>query len=233
MLRAEHITKSFGGISLIEEASLYIRAGDIVGIMGDNGTGKTTFFNILTGMVKPESGQLWFDEENITSTTPLVRAQKGMVRLFQKPRVFAKQTLVENLLAAVHQHPGEIWWKYFVQYPQIKKFEAHACQEAYDVLEIIGLMGKSSHLGEELSYGQQKLLSFGMLLMNKPRLILLDEFFAGVSEEMVLKMMDVLKSLQAKGIAILMIEHHQEALFQICDRVCVLQNGTFQAKKVN
>ena len=227
ILEIQNISKTYGGNELLSNTSLNMPIGKIFGLIGSNGSGKTTLFNIITGLEKADEGSIVFNNQDISNFTARHRASQGIGRLFQQPRIFQNLSLEDNLLAAVTNHPGEQVINYFTSYGKIKGFENKKKKEAQSILEDLKLADKQYNKAGELSYGQQKLLSFGMQLINNPKLILLDEFFAGVANQMIEEMSIIIKKLTNNKISILMIEHNAETLQNLCDEVYRLENKQF------
>ena len=208
VLSVEGIRKSFGGVAAVNGPTFGIEAGEITGLIGPNGSGKTTLFNLITGVLDPDAGRIVFDGQSIGGWQPHRITERGLARTFQITRVFARMTVWENMLV-VPQRDGE----------------AAATELASDLLRRVNLFDWRERYGAELSYGQQKLLELVRALMLQPSLILLDEPFAGVNPTMVQTILELIRSLQAEGRTIFVIDHAMTIMMGLCQRILVLDMG--------
>lgn len=233
VLYIKNLSKHFGGIKVADEINLSIHQNTITGIYGDNGVGKTTLFNLISGFEKPDAGQIYFRGQNITNKNVLQRAKSGMGRLFQTPRIFPEVTVFNNLLAASRHSTGHTPLNYLFNNKTIKEEEGINRKKAMEILEHFSLTPKSNLKAYELSVGERKLLSLGSLLMNETSFILLDELSSGLNNMMIERLSSILKSLTdivgksdpEKGLSILMIEHDIGFLRNICEEQYRMQNG--------
>jgi branched-chain amino acid transport system ATP-binding protein len=213
MLRAIEIEKRFGGLEVLTDLSLEVSEGEICGLIGPNGAGKTTFFNIVSGLLRPNGGSLLFKGEDITGAAPKDIARMGVGRTFQITRPYPTFTTRDNLL------PGLL---YSGGYRNI----SDARVEADRLIEFIGLQGKRDMLGRNLTMSEKKRLEIGRALATDPDLILLDEVFAGLSQEDMVELIDLVRQIRDdRGVTVLLIEHVMEATMEVCDRITVLANG--------
>lgn len=220
-----NLSKHYGGINVADDIDFSIPMQSIVGIYGDNGAGKTTFFNLISGFEHPDSGQIWMKNVNISNKSVLQRAQMGMGRLFQKPRLFSGVTVFDNLLAAANLSKGHHLLNYLFKYNQIIKEDFDNKQRASQILHQFSLGSKENLKAHELSVGERKLLSLGCLLMNGADFILLDELSSGLNRIMIDNLIIVLNDLNKSGITFLLIEHNKEFLKSVCNEVFLMQNG--------
>lgn len=219
------VSKSFDGQQVLREVSLHINRKSIVALFGENGSGKSTLFNIICGFAVPDSGQILYNGRELAGKAATFIARAGIGRVWQTPRVFKNLTVVDNLSTAAGYHPGEDWMNYFLRLKKIKNHERHLQQSALSCAAEMGLSKNMFQIAGELSFGQQKLLSLGMLLMNGADTILLDEPFAGVSVLMVNHICEVLDSLREAGKAICIIEHNRSKARQLADECVILEKG--------
>jgi ABC-type branched-subunit amino acid transport system ATPase component len=217
LLEATGLTKRFGGVTAVAECSFAVPAGTITALIGPNGSGKTTVFNLLTGYLRADSGQVAFDGRRVRRPNPTALYRRGLTRTFQQARVFRKLSLIENLTVGISQP----WSALFRR--DVGRAD-HA--RAEEVLAEFELAGLAQNLASELSFGQQKLLEFATVLMARPRLVLLDEPTSGVNPVMVEHMERHIRDLHAQGITFLVVEHDMNLVMRLCDPVIVMDHGT-------
>src|SRR5439155_23925281 len=191
VLEVDGLTKRFGGLTAVEDCSFSVRSGTVTALIGPNGSGKTTVFNLITGYIRADAGRVGFDGRWIRRPDPASLSRRGLTRTFQQARVFGELTLIENLTVGVHQP----WWSLFR-----RDVPPDDRAMAREVLEEFGLAGLAEHPARELSYGQQKLLEFASSLMGRPTLILLDEPTAGVNPVMIEVMERRIRDLHQQGV---------------------------------
>jgi ABC-type branched-subunit amino acid transport system ATPase component len=228
ILEVRNIAKHFNGLKVLQDVSLSIPSATISSLFGENGSGKTTLFHILSGFLKPDSGSVYFNGKEIDKLTSVEIAKLGISRGWQTPRIFKNLSVLDNLLLATHNHPGEKVSNYFLHLKRILSFEQAQKARAGSISEQILLSGKLGKTGGSLSLGQQKLLSIGMLLMSEAELLFLDEPFAGVSGQMVDQISQTLKTLKESGKTIVIIEHNRAKAKEISDAVFFLVKGKIQ-----
>jgi ABC-type branched-subunit amino acid transport system ATPase component len=217
LLEAQGLTKRFGGVAAVDDCSFAVPEGTITALVGPNGSGKTTVFNLLTGYLRADAGSVAFGGRRVRRPDPTRLARAGLSRTFQQARVFPELTLVENLVVAIQQP-----WHAVVRRAVGRADE----RRALAVLEEFGLVGHARARAATLSYGQKKLLEFAAVLMGEPRLVLLDEPTAGVNPVMVEAMERHVRELHARGLTFLVVEHNMNLVMRLCDPVVVLAQGT-------
>jgi branched-chain amino acid transport system ATP-binding protein len=205
------LSKEFGGIHAVEKLSFRLDRGEIVGLIGPNGSGKTTTINMVTGMLKPDGGSIVVEREQMARSPAHQFARRGIARTFQVPRLFRRMTVIENLMVPALSDRSES--------------HAGAAGRAREILAFLRL----DHLAEEyaraLSGGQQKLLELGRALMLRPRLLLLDEPFAGVHPRLLEQIIDHINSLNQEGHTIVVVDHNLEAIQSVVNRTIVMTQG--------
>jgi len=227
LLEAKNITKTFGGLTAVNDVTLTIEQGRIVSVIGPNGAGKTTFFNILTGIYKPDKGTVTFDGKSIAGNRPDQIAALGMRRTFQNIRLFGNMTVLENVLVGMHTHLHAPFWQIITRAPGVRREEAKAREEARAHLAYVGLDGKRDELAKNLPYGDQRRLEIARALAGKPRLILLDEPTAGMNPQETAEATDLIQRLRDDlGLTVVLIEHHMRLVMSISERITVLDYGT-------
>jgi ABC-type branched-subunit amino acid transport system ATPase component len=212
-LRAEGVTKSFGGVQALDDCTLTARAGQITGLIGPNGSGKTTLFNVMTGYEKSDSGQVFLDDAPITGAPPHRVFSLGIARTFQLTRIFPRLTVLENMLVPA-QHG--------------RSRRAHR-EHAMDLLAFTGIAGHAGALAGTLSYGQRKLLELSYVLVCEPAVVLLDEPAGGVNPSLIHHISDRIRELNRSGRTFLIVEHNMDFVMGLCDQVTVLDSGSVVA----
>lgn len=201
------VSKRFGGIQAVSNATLAIREGIVTGVIGPNGSGKSTLFNLVTGLDHPDSGAVRFNRQDVSRLGPDAINRLGIGRTFQLTRLFGKMTVLENLVVVSRSGRRE------------------AGERAMELLQTLGLAGLWSEYAENLSYGQQKLVEFLRLSMSEPSLILLDEPFAGVNPVMERKLLAQLRAWIEAGKTVLLTDHEMAIMMELCQEIFVLDHG--------
>jgi branched-chain amino acid transport system ATP-binding protein len=231
-LRVEHLRKTFGGITAVDDTSFEIEEGKITGLIGPNGAGKSTTFNLITGFLSPDSGSVELYGEDITGMAPYNIADRGMVRTFQIARELSEMTVLENMMLAPKHQQGEALWRSVVPgaRAQVKEDEQAVLERAWEMLDFFDI----DHLAEEyagnLSGGQRKLLEMARALMTDPDILLLDEPFAGVNPSLEEKLIEHIHELREQGYTFLLVEHDIDLIMENCSRVLVLHQGKLLAE---
>jgi neutral amino acid transport system ATP-binding protein len=217
LLEARGLTKRFGGVAAVSDCSFAVPEGTITALVGPNGSGKTTVFNLVTGYLRADAGAVAFGGRALRRPEPTRLARAGLTRTFQQARVFPELTLVENLVVAIQQP-----WHALARRAISRGDETRALT----LLEEFGLAGHARARAATLSFGQKKLLEFAAVLMGEPRLVLLDEPTAGVNPVMVETIERRVRALHARGLTFLVVEHNMNLVMRLCDPVVVLDHGT-------
>lgn len=213
VLAVKDIARNFGGIRAVDGLSFAVQQAEIVGIIGPNGSGKSTLFNLLTGTLKPTAGTITLFDRDITNLPAYKIARAGLGRTFQIPALFVNMTVRENLWTSAVQFDWD-----------------NAVANADAVLEQLELTRVADDLASSLSGGQQRLLEMGRILMQKPKIALLDEVAAGVHPRLRQIMLDAIRTLRDAGTTFLIIEHDMELAQDICDRIIVMDAGKIVAE---
>ena len=226
MLKIKNVTKSFGGLTAVHDVTFQLDDTGITGLVGPNGSGKTTLFHLITGYYKLDRGKIHFNDTPISGLAPYLISRMGLVRTFQQTRVLPFLSALENLMAASPRQTGERISSVFFQPRRVKLEESKNREKAMQVLELLKLNSLDQHLAGRLSFGQQKLLELGRVLMAKPKMILLDEPTAGINPTLIRQLVDVIRELAGRGIQIFMIEHNMPLVAEICEKVFVMDAGS-------
>ena len=225
LLTADTIGKKFGGVIALKDVSLTVEKGEIVGMIGPNGSGKTTFINNLSGLYAPTSGRFMFNGEDITGLPAHVITGKGISRTFQNLRVFPNISVLENILIGLHCKISTSLWDVYAGVLKTRKVERQAREKAMAVLELADLAGRHDTLAKNLSYGKQRLLEICRAIVSDPHLLLLDEPCAGMNPVEMDDLAGFIRILQKKGITVFVIEHNMRFIMSVAERIIVLANG--------
>ncbi|MBI4734676.1 MAG: ABC transporter ATP-binding protein [candidate division NC10 bacterium] len=219
LLEIRQLSKHFFHLSALSHVSLSVEPGELLGLIGPNGSGKTTLFNCVTGVLRPSRGHVFYQGEDITKLTADAVYHRGISRTFQLIQLFPEMTVLENLLMAAQERTGTLFTRL------LRRDETEETDRALKLVEYLGLSGVKDNLAANLSYGQQKLLDFGMALMPDPQVILLDEPMAGVNPTMIKALVTHIQDLNARGYTFVVIEHNMEVVMSLCRRIVVLSQG--------
>ena len=226
MISFQNITVDFGGLRAVDQASFEIDRGRITGLIGPNGAGKTTAFNVIAGHVRPNTGTVMLDGQNITSLKPHQRAALGLARTFQIAHEFSRLTVVENLMAAAASPIGENLLNVVFRRNMFETEEREHYAFARETIKLLELDHLRDEKAGNLSGGQKKLVELGRALMRKPKIVLLDEIGAGINRTLLAKLADKIKLLnQERGLTFCLIEHDLDYVSKLCDHVLVMTQG--------
>ncbi len=226
LLEIRGVTKRFGGLLALDGVDLHLEEGMIASLIGPNGAGKTTLFHILTGIYRPDGGELRFLGHSLAGLSPHRIARLGICRTFQNIRLFGQMTALENVLVGMHARIEFRLWEVLFRATRLRAREKESEIRAAELLKIVGLEGKRLEWAQHLSYGDQRRLEIARALASAPRLLLLDEPTAGMNTSEAQALMALLKGLVGKYVqSILLIEHNMRVVMGISDRVTVLDYG--------
>ncbi|MCX8118606.1 MAG: ABC transporter ATP-binding protein [Desulfobacterota bacterium] len=225
MIETKGLSKSFGGVQAVSDCTFSLNGHAITGLIGPNGSGKTTLFNLITGFLLPDSGEIYFKGKRIDGRLPHEVASAGMVRTFQMTRVLAKMTVLDNMLIACPRQTGETLRSLFLKSKAIQEEEKAHRKRALELIEWVGLSHLKDQWAGNLSYGQQKLLELARALMANPKMILLDEPTAGINPMMIRTILELILKMKEWGVAFFIIEHNMDVVIELCEWVFVLDNG--------
>jgi branched-chain amino acid transport system ATP-binding protein len=210
LLSVQHVSKAFGGLRAVEAVTFDVGQGEIVGLIGPNGAGKTTLFNLISGFLRPDRGDIRFDGQSLLGLEPHQICARGLARTFQIVQPFANLTVAQNVMVGAFIHTAR---------------EAEARERALEILRFVGLLGKRSFPARSLTLAERKRLEVARALATEPRLLLLDEVMAGLNPREVQDVLGLLRDVRARGVTILVIEHVMHAIMRLCERIVVLHHG--------
>ena len=224
-LRVENLSKQFGGVRAVDDVSFTLSGGGIHALIGPNGAGKTTLFNLISGRVRPSGGQVLFDGDLITGLPAHRVAAKGIVRTFQLVRLFKKMSVADNVAVGCHLATRGGVAAALLRPAWSVRQEREVATYAREMLELVGLHDAEGQLAGHLTYGHQRLLEIARAVAARPRLLLLDEPAAGLNAEETARLADIISTIAARGIDVLLIEHDMELVMRVAARVIVLDFG--------
>ena len=215
LLRAEAVTRRFGGLVAVTDVTLEVRRGEILGLIGPNGAGKSTLFNLVAGAVPPSAGRIMFEGRDVTRLSAPERCATGIARTFQVPRSFDSMNVVENVLVGAlvrHAHA------------------AAARRRALDTLDFVGLADRAERRAGELTPPEKRRLEVARALATEPRLLLLDEVLTGLTPGEARRGVELVRRIRERGVTVVMVEHVMEVVMPLVDRAVVLHLGRLLAE---
>lgn len=226
MLETKKVSKSFGGLKAVNACSVRIEENSITGLIGPNGAGKTTLFNVITGFLKRDEGEIWLNDEEVGSLPPNEIALKGLVRTFQTAAGFANMTVMENMMIATPSLGKENVWNNLLNHKKIQLAERESVEKAGEILYFIGLYEKRDEYVQDLSGAEVKLLEVARQMMTDAKLFLLDEPMSGVLPAFQEKMVTYIRDIRDRlGLAFFIIEHNLAFMREVSDVVYVMNSG--------
>jgi ABC-type branched-subunit amino acid transport system ATPase component len=226
LLEVRDLVKHYGGVAAVDGAGFDVAAASVTALIGPNGAGKTTLFNIVSGFVRAEGGQIRFRGEPIEGWTPHRVAASGLVRTFQTARALTRMTVLENMLLAAPGQPGEHVWRLLLTPRAVGRHERANRKRARELLAFVQLDALADDYAGTLSGGQRKLLEFARALMAEPKMMLLDEPMAGVNPVLGEQLLAHVLELRAEqAMTFLLVEHDVEIVMSMCDTVIVMNEG--------
>ena len=226
LLDIQNLTKHFGGLVAVNDLSLSVHKGEILGLIGPNGAGKSTIIGMISSAISPTRGKCIFKDENITGLPPYRVSIKGIARVFQGNVLFLNLTVVKNVLVGMHNRDNIGFWGSLIGNSHSRKLEKAMNDKAMNILDQVGLAGKANDIAVNLSHGNQRLLCLAVALASDPELLLLDEPVTGMNAEEVSAMLSLIKVLREKhGTTMIVVEHNMKAIMSLSDRIAVVSYG--------
>lgn len=226
MLKIENLNLSFGGLKATNNICMHLKPGEITALIGPNGAGKTTLFNQITGVYRPDSGEIWFNGNRIDGKKPYEINSAGISRTYQVINLFRKMTVLENVQVGMHTRLKSGYWKNLIHSKSMKAEEKASLEKAYELLDFVGLTENAHDLAGSLSYGKQRLLEIVRGMANDPKLILLDEPAAGMNSAEKEDLNVLIRRIVERGISVLLVEHDMKLVMDIADSIYVIEYGT-------
>lgn len=226
----DRIGKNWGGVHVLRDVSLEVDGRGITGLIGPNGAGKSTLFGVISGNVKPEEGTISFEGVPLDRLSPVERARKGLLRTFQVPRPFINLTVRENLAVAARDVSGERLRNVFFRPSRVRQCEKDIASRLAGIIDVLNLRRVADVVASQLSGGQLKLLELGRLLMTEPRMILLDEPFAGVNPILTQEISQRIRDVNSQGVGFFIVEHDLAALSSIVKTLYAMDGGVLIAQ---
>jgi len=225
LLRAEGVTRSFGGVRALAGVSFTIATGEIYGLIGPNGAGKTTLFNVLTGLYRLDAGRFSFDGLPLEGLAPDKVAARGIARTFQNIRLFANLSALENVMIGRHLRTRAGVFGAMLRTRATRAEEAATERRALELLDYVGIRARANDRAGSLPYGDQRRLEIARALATEPKLLALDEPAAGMNPTEAEVLKRLIARIRADGMTVLLIEHNMRLVMNLCDRVLVLDYG--------
>jgi len=226
LLSIQSLTKRFGGLVAVNKVSFDVEMGSIVGLIGPNGAGKTTVFNLITGIYRPDEGEIRFKEKPIAGLRTHQIVSAGIGRTFQTIRLFQNLSVLENTLAGRHCRMKSGIFGAMLRLPGERREEKAALQAALQALEFVRLRPEAANLAKNLSYGNQRLLEVARALATQPQLVILDEPAGGMNEQETSSLIHLIRKMQEQGVTVLLIEHDMSLVMRVCEKIVVLEYGS-------
>lgn len=227
ILEISQLTKKFGGLTALNDVSFNVAENDIHGLIGPNGAGKSTMFKNIAGFYTPTKGDIKFEGKSIKGIEPSKIATQGIVRTFQETTLFEEMTVFENILVGTHKYAKSNLFSALLG--RDKKQQKKARGIAAETMEFMGLTERKDQLASELPLGSQRALAMAIALASKPKLLLMDEPFAGMNPEETNHMMTLTRKIKESGLTIVLVEHDMKAVMGLCDQLTVLNFGNLLA----
>lgn len=231
MIKTDGLSKHFGGLIAVSDFNVEIEKGELVGLIGPNGSGKTTIFNVITGLYKPTAGRIHFDGKNVTGLRPDKITALGIARTFQNIRLFSQLSVLDNVKVGHHLRLHSSPFVAALGLPTYRREEEEITQNSLRLLEAVGLADVAQEEAGGLPYGQQRKLEIARALATRPKLLLLDEPAAGMNPEEIRELMDFIHRIMEEfDLTVFLVEHQMRLIMGICPRILVLDHGVTIAR---
>jgi len=225
LLSVSRLSKNFGGLSAVSNLTFVVPGGSVVGLIGPNGAGKTTVFNLITGIYRPDQGEILFNGSSIIGLPTHRIVARGIARTFQTIRLFQNLSTLENVLAGYHCQMKTGLFGSLLHTGRQRREERQAVSIALKTLKFVGLEGQAEQTARNLSYGNQRLLEIARALATGPQLLILDEPAGGMNEQETTRLVELIRSIRDRGITILLIEHDMSLVMRVCEKIVVMEYG--------
>jgi len=227
LLKINNITKKFDGLTALNDVSIHVEAGQIRGLIGPNGAGKSTLFKIIAGFYRPTEGDISYEGQSIVGKQPSDIAQLGIVRTFQETTLFQDMSVLDNVLIGCHLQARSNVIEALFRLDRARQQQAE--DRALEILDFVGMADRREQMAAELPLGSQRSLAIAIGLAAQPKLLLMDEPFAGMNGEETGRMMELTRKIRDQGVTIVLVEHDMKAVMGLCDYLTVLNFGSLLA----
>jgi branched-chain amino acid transport system ATP-binding protein len=225
LIEVRELTKRFGGLVAVDRVSFDVEPGTIFTIIGPNGAGKSTLFKLITGFLRPSSGKVTFEGQEVTGLAAHAIARRGIVRTFQETTIFKEMTVLENVVVAHHLRGRASAFGFFIHSPQARRDEAGFRASAERIVDQLGLGTVKREVARNLPHGYLRGLGIALAMAANPKALLLDEPFSGMNNEETDRTVEMVRGIRARGTTVLLVEHDMRAVMRISDRILVLNFG--------
>jgi len=225
LLEVKDLSRSFGGLQAVNKVSFNVQKNNIKALIGPNGAGKTTLFNLISGMLSPDSGSIMFDGRPVHGLQPYQIASKGLARTFQHIKLFPKMTALENVMLGRHTHSRAGFISSMLSLPWTWKEEKAIREKSLEIMDFLGVSELAGSEATSLAYGQQRIVELARALACEPALLLLDEPAAGLNMRETAEMAHLITKIREMGITVLIVEHDMSLVMDISDEIIVLSYG--------
>jgi branched-chain amino acid transport system ATP-binding protein len=226
LLEVRDLTRRFGGLVAVNAVSFAVEEGEILAVIGPNGAGKSTLFKLITSFLRPSAGRVIFQGEEISGLKPHVVARRGVVRTFQETTIFREMTALQNVVVAHHRRCRATSLGIFLNSPAARADEAAFRMSAAEILDYLGLGAVKDTEARNLPHGYLRALGIAIAMAAEPKVLLLDEPFAGMNPEETERAVEMVRGIRERGVTVLLVEHDMSAVMRISDRIVVLNFGT-------
>ncbi|MCL4489002.1 MAG: ABC transporter ATP-binding protein [Chloroflexi bacterium] len=224
-LEIENLTMAFGGLVAVNDVSMTVKTGEIHGLIGPNGSGKTTIFNVVSGYYKPTQGKVAFDGATISGLPAHQITARGFARTFQNLRLFSSMTVLDNVLVAMGHHAKTQLWQQILDPVAVRREEKELTDRAMSLLTLLDIAEYSHKRATSLPYGNQRRVEMARALATDPKIVLLDEPAAGLNETETDVLRETLLKIRGSGVTIFLVEHDMKLVMNICDAITALDYG--------
>jgi branched-chain amino acid transport system ATP-binding protein len=225
LLEAKDLTRRFGGVTAVDSVNMIVRRGSVHGLIGPNGAGKTTLLNLVAGVLKVSSGGLQFRQRDITALSTAERARSGIRRTFQNLKLFLGMSALDNVAVGMHADTRSGFLDAVLRSPRHRREERDIVERSIQSLELVGLSAQAHLRASALAYGHRRLLEIARAIVSDPTLLLLDEPAAGLNETESEHVSELIGRIRARGITVVLVEHHMDVVMSVCDEITVLNHG--------
>lgn len=230
VLEVKNVSKVFGGLRAVDQASFQVKENSITGLIGPNGAGKSTLFNCIAGYYPPTAGEIFLKKEKTSGFSADQMAKRGLARTFQTPQGFAQMTVMENLMVVPKEQSGEHPWQGLINSKKVKEQEEEIRRKSLKLLEDFGMLDRKNELIANLSAGEARIVEIARQLMLNPEILLLDEPAAGINPALQNHLIQILLRLRKQGLTLLLVDHNLGFISSLCDYIYVLHLGQIIAE---